>query len=274
MSPVSEIREPGLAGLQRAFQACVLGQGDALQALVADGPNADRRTRIDVYREGYALRLAEALETDFPGLVAVAGRRAFDALARAYIAAHPSRHASLRWFGRHLGTFLASHAPWKVSPALAEMAHFEWAMGEAWDAPDTTPVTAAALLALPVDAWETLSFAAISSLHLLTLWFDVPQAWQRREQAGPQGLDVVATSSGPATWVVWRDDSKIQYRALEGDEADVLRGLIAGESFPQLCEHLVASGDEGAAAARAAGLLRAWVEAGMVGSFTYRSTDQ
>lgn len=272
MSIVSGIQAPELASLQRAFQACLLGQSDSLLALLADGPNVDRRTRVDVYREGYALRLVEALEADFPGLLAIAGRQAFDTLARAYIAAHPSRHASVRWFGRHLGAYLAANPPWSASPALAEMAHFEWALGEAWDAPDAPSVPVSALLALPVDAWETLSFAAISSLRTLTLRFDVPQAWQQRGQAEPRGLEVMAASR-PVAWVVWRDDAKVQYRALESDEADVLCGLIAGESFPQLCERLTAFGDEAETVARAAGLLRAWVEAGMVGSFAYRSAD-
>ena len=272
MSMDTAIRAPELARLQRAFQACLLGQGDFLQALVADGPNADRRTRIDVYREGYALRLVEALEADFPGLLVIAGRQAFDALARAYIATHPSRHASVRWFGRHLGAFLAANPPWNASPALAEMAHFEWALGEAWDAPDAPPVPVSALLALPVDAWETLSFAAISSLRTLTFRFDVPQTWQRREETESQGFEVAA-SGGPVAWVVWRDDAKVQYRALERDEADVLRGLIAGENFPQLCERLTALSDDAETVTRAAGLLRAWVEAGMVGSFAYRSAD-
>jgi hypothetical protein len=272
MSTVAEIGVPGLAGLQRAFQAFLLGRGGSLEALIADGPNADHLKRIDIYREGYALRLVEALEADFPGLVAIAGRQTFAVLARAYVAAHPSRHASLRWFGRHLGAFLASDPPWSASPALAEMAHFEWALGEAWDAPDGPPVPASALMALPVDAWETLSFAATSSLLTLTLSFGVPRAWQRREQAGPH--DVEASSCGPVAWVVWRDDAKIQFRTLEVDEADLLQGLIAGESFPQLCRRLTALDDEAAAVARAAGLLRGWVEAGLIGSFTYRSAER
>ena len=38
------------------------------------------------------------------------------------------------------------------------MARFEWALGEAFDSPDVAPVKAEALMALPPEAWETLSF--------------------------------------------------------------------------------------------------------------------
>ncbi len=269
---MTTVTEPGaadLAALQRAFHDHVLGECDSLLALIGDGPRADRRTLAAVYRNGYALRLVEALENDFPGLVAVAGRDTFDKLARAYIAAHSSRHASLRWFGRELAAFLASTAPWRDQPALAEMAGFEWVLGEAWDAPDAQPVQAAALFGVPPEAWGTLSFAPVPSLRRVTLRFDVPQAWQRREASSPEGMPIAVASAGPVIWFVWRDAVDVQYRALDRDEAALLDGLIAGDKFPDLCVRLPADGDESQAVTRAAGLLRAWVEAGLVGSFQY-----
>ena len=258
-----------LAALQRAFHDHMLGESDSLLALIGDGPRADRRTLAAVYRNGYALRLVEALENDFPGLVAVAGRETFDELARAYIVVHPSRHASLRWFGCELATFLASTAPWRDQPVLAEMAGFEWALGAAWDAPDAQPVQAAALFDIPPDAWETLSFVPVPSLRRVNMCLDVPQAWQRRAASSPEGMPVVAAATGPVTWLVWRDDVDVQYRALDRDEAALLDGLIAGDRFPDLCARLPTDGDETQAVTRAAGLLRVWVEAGLVGSFRY-----
>ena len=90
-------------------------------------------------------------------------------MARAYIAAHPSRHPSVRWFGEDLADFLGRTPPYSRTPAAAEMARFEWALGEAFDSPDVAPVTAEALMALPPEAWETLSFTALPSLRRLAL---------------------------------------------------------------------------------------------------------
>ena len=95
-----------LGDLQRAFQDYLLATSDAFQAAVRDTSKADRITLLDVYRDGYALRLIEALTTDYPGLMAMAGPADFDHVARAYIAAHPSRHPSVRWYGRDLAVFL------------------------------------------------------------------------------------------------------------------------------------------------------------------------
>ena len=177
-----------LGDLQRAFQDYLLATSDTFQAAVRDTSKADRVTLLDVYRDGYALRLIEALTTDYPGLMAMAGPADFDHVARAYIAAHPSRHPSVRWYGRGMADFLANTEPYSRTPAAAEMARFEWALGEAFDSPDVTPITADALMALPQEAWETLSFTTLPSLRRLILAFEAPQAWQRREEVEPGDL--------------------------------------------------------------------------------------
>ena len=60
-----------LGDLQRAFQDYLLAASDSFQAAVRDTSKADRITLLDVYRDGYALRLIEALTTDYPGVMAV-----------------------------------------------------------------------------------------------------------------------------------------------------------------------------------------------------------
>jgi len=235
---------------------------------VRDTKKADRTTLLDVYRDGYALRLIEVLTNDYPGLMAMAGPADFDQLARAYIAAHPSRHASVRWFGQHLADFIAATPPYNRSPAAAEMARFEWLLGEAFDAPDLVPVTAAALMALPPEAWETLRFWPLPSLRRSVFAFEVAQAWQRREEVEAGNLEV-APAAQPAPWMIWRPERVSNFRSLEADEAAMLEALAAGRPFPELCEAIAADVGEDQAAARAAGLLRAWVEEGVIGSFSH-----
>jgi hypothetical protein len=257
-----------LTDLQRAFQDYLLADSDGFAASVRDTKKADRTTLLDVYRDGYPLRLIEVLTNDYPGLMAMAGPADFDHLARAYIAAHPSRYASVRWFGQHLADFIAATPPYNRSPAAAEMARFEWLLGEAFDAPDLVPVTATQLMALPPEAWETLSFAPLASLRRSVFAFEVAQAWQRREEVEAGNLEV-APASAPAPWMIWRPERISNFRSLEKDEAVMLDALIEGRPFPELCEAIVTHVGEDQAAARAAGLLRAWVEEGLIGSFSH-----
>jgi hypothetical protein len=256
-----------LADLQRAFQDYVLVSSDAFSAQVRDTSKADRATLLDVYRDGYALRLIEVLTNDFPGVLAMVGAQSFDALTRTYIAAHPSRHPSVRWFGRQLADFLATTVPYEGTPALAEMARFEWALGEAFDSVDAEPIVAEAIMAVPPEAWETIAFTPIPSLQHLAFAHDVPPSWQRREEVESGTLDVVALDT-PLSWVVWRPERASNFRSLETDEAAMLAAMIEGQPFPALCEALLPHVAEDQAAARAAGLLRAWVEEGMIGSFS------
>src|SRR5258708_28127612 len=186
-----------LADLQRVLQDSLLAESDGFVAAVRDTRKADRTTLLDVYRNGYALRLIEVLTNDYPGLMAMAGPDDFDQLARAYIAAHPSRHASVRWFGQHLADFIAATPPYSRSPAAAEMARFEWLLGEAFDAPDLVPITAAQLMALAPEAWETLCFTPLPSLRRSVFAFEVAQAWQRREEVEAGHLYVAPPPAPP-----------------------------------------------------------------------------
>jgi putative DNA-binding protein len=255
-----------LADLQRAFQDYLLASSDTFQAAVRDTRKADRVTLLDVYRDGYALRLIEVLTSDYPGLMAMAGPDDFDHMARAYIAAHPSRHPSVRWYGRGVADFLANTPPYNGTPHAAEMARFEWALGEAFDSPDVAPITADDLIALAPEAWETLSFTTLPSLKRLTLAFDVPQAWQRRDEVEPGNLEV-ERAAGPVAWAIWRPEFVSNFRSLDADEAAMLDALSEGRPFPQLCEAVAPFTGEEQAPARAAGLLRAMVEGGMIAGF-------
>lgn len=59
------------------------------------------------------------------------------------------------------------------------------------------------------------------------------------------------------------------FRSLEPDEAAMLDAMIEGHPFPALCEALLAYVEEDRAPARAAGLLRSWIEEGMIASFSH-----
>jgi hypothetical protein len=222
---------------------------------------AERLILLGVYRDAYALRLIEVLTNDFPGLMAMCGPADFDHVARAYIAAHPSHYRSVRWFGKNLADFIATTPPYTKSPAATEMAHFEWALGEAFDAPDAEPVKAADMMALAVETWETLAFTPLPSLHRLSLAFDVPQARQRREEVEAGNLEVEAAAA-LTPWAIWRPERTTHFRSLDPDEAAMLEAMVAGRPFPEMCAALVPHVGEDEAATRAASLLRRWVEEG------------
>jgi hypothetical protein len=69
--------------------------------------------------------------------------------------------------------------------------------------------------------------------------------------------------------MIWRPERMSNFRSLEADEAVMLDAMVQGRPFPALCEALLAHVEEDQAAARAAGLLRSWVEEGLIASFSH-----
>ncbi len=100
-------------------------------------PN-DRLTsfeRLEIYNRQYWFRVLSALGEDFPGLRAVLGQRRFDAMAKAYLIANPSRSFTLRNLGSRLESWLRKNPKWAgTNQDLAlDIVRLEWADIEAFD---------------------------------------------------------------------------------------------------------------------------------------------
>lgn len=256
-----------LTQLQRDFSAYVLHDRAGIAGLVSAGDgDAPVRQRVDVYRDGYRLRLIEVLDNDHPGLRQLAGADGFDALCRAYIDARPSTHFNIRWFGAGLATFLRTQAPWSQRPALTEMAALEWALTLAFDAVDEPPVALAEVAALTPEQWPSMRLrfaAALQRLDLGTNVGAIRRALDREETVPPAEV-----FDAPRAWVVWRRDRGVYQRALEADEAGALDAARLGSRFAELCDRLCEWHAEDQVALQAAGFLKHWIEQQWVTALT------
>ncbi len=250
-----------LRELQAAFQDHILTRDPAIQARVAGTGSVDVDTRLGIYSSAYRLRLLEALSTDYPGLKALTGEDEFDRMGRGFIEARPSAYRSLRWFGGGLADYLRATPPWSGQPACAEMAAFEWAMSDAFDAADSPLATIGQMAAIPPEQWPQLQFVAHASVRRLNLISNVPALWQTLtsgEAATP------ALCPQPVGWLVWRQGLDTCFRSLEVDEAWALDAMLRGEDFAAVCEGLCEWIDAQHVAAHAAGLLKQWLTDGLI----------
>lgn len=257
---------PPLEALQADFQNYMLGDDGAMAGKVRATSKADAATLLAVYRDGYALRLLEALETNFSTLKQVLGDDDFDQMGRGYVVAHPSKHFSIRWFGDKLADHLASTAPWSGTPALAELARLEWALAGAFDSADATPIAIETVAAIAPDDWPSLRFAFHPSLQVIDFAWTVPELWNAMN-AGEDG-DAPARRDTPIPFAVWRHDQgdarQNFFRSLDPAEAWMLAEARAGARFGALCEGLCQFVEADQAGAQAAGYLRGWIEQGLV----------
>ena len=251
-----------LRRLQEDFQGYLLTTDARMHPHVHGSAQVSAEERLAIYANAYRLRLLEALGTDYPGLHTVLGDDDFDAMGRAYIAAHPSAYFSLRWFGDRMSEFLRSTAPYSQYPVFAEMATFEWAKSDAFDAADSAVADISDMAAIPPDAWPGLRFVPHPSLRRLDLRWNVPTVWKEID-AGREPPELLE-SEYPIAWLLWRQDLLTYFRSLNVDEAWALDALQRGETFADLCEGLTEWIDAQNVAVHAVGLLKQWLTDGLI----------
>jgi hypothetical protein len=241
-----------LARLQQCMQGAITagGQPPAL---------AGNARGLQVYRTAWRARLIEALRSNYPVLHRVLGDEAFNALADDYLRAHPSAKRSIRWFGDALPGYLRTHIDTMAHPAVADLAHMEWAICLAFDAADHVPLRIEHLASVAPEAWPTLRFALQPGFALLDLAWSVAPVWRELSEADEPDHPVAPPEALDNTILVWRQGLSPRWRSVAPLEADLLRAIDAGEDFGELCTRAVTAVGEADAAATVVGHLQQWV---------------
>lgn len=254
----------------------VVQQQRRLAAAIRDGVEPDGllagdfTTGLAVYRHAYRARLAEALADNYTVLARALGDEAFDALAQAYIAARPSRHPSIRWFGGELASFMAAAGDDLVPHAsLADFARMDWALRGAFDAAEAPPLDPATLAALGPDDWASLVLHLHPSVQRVVLAHAIEPAWRVLREWEPESGAAQPELDEPVphahTLLAWRLDGETRWRSLEPLEAALLQTVADGLPFAVLCERAAAELDDAEAAAPAViGALQRWLADGLL----------
>ena len=251
-----------LADLQQAFQTAVLHLQDTPPDFIVDTDQASSAERFNVYTEAYRLRLIEALSADYPALKDLLGDEGFDAIGCAYIDASPSDQFSIRWFGRHLPRFIKETSPYAERAGVAELAIFEWALSEAFDASESAVIDYNRLAVIESAHWPSLKLHFHPSLRRIDLSFNAPQVWQASNQKEP--LPAFTENLEPQAWIIWRQQLKLLFRSLSPQEAFAIDAFLQGQCFADVCTGLCEWLDEEQVVMNAAGFLQAWLRDGWI----------
>jgi hypothetical protein len=149
--------------------ASTLVPPERLGEVVLPSETLDPGERVGIYHDMYVLRMEEALESDYPGLSHFLGSKRWRALVRSYIDAHPSRSYTLNVLGRRLPEYVRTAPGISHAGFCHDLARLEWAITEAFDAPETPILTEADVSAVPPDGWEEARLAPTAAFGLLAL---------------------------------------------------------------------------------------------------------
>ena len=256
----------------------VTQQQQQLAAAIRDGADAagllagDFTTGLQVYRHAYRARLVAALNDNYTVLARALGDDALEALGQAYIAAHPSQHPSIRWFGHALADFMAAAGDELVPHAsLADFARMDWALRGAFDAAAAPPLDPATLAAMQPDDWAGLVLQLQPSVQRVTLAHAIEPAWRVLREWEPESGSDQPELPEPVphehVLLAWRPGLETRWRSLEPLEAALLEAVAAGAPFALLCERAAAElGDAEAAAPAVIAVLQRWLADGLLQS--------
>jgi hypothetical protein len=282
------VAEPtmGLEDLQRTMAAAVmmpLTADDEMRSHAPDGramedvaagfiaPNSRLSSfeRLEIYNKQYWFRVLSGLAEDFPVLRAVVGARNFDGLSVAYLNEHPSRSFSLRNLGSKLVEWLGAHPEFtgRRHALAVDVTRIEWAFVEAFDNPESTPLTLEQIATLDGDS----RLAVQQHVRLLALNYPADEVALalhsgEKRQASEAGVKHEGGEDQPvrlpklrrrAVWVAaHRVDFNVYYRRMEREEFLTLEAIRAGQSLGAALES--AFSESRIPEMRRAGRVRAW----------------
>lgn len=236
----------------------------ATRVHVAGNDRLSPLEQADIYRQQFWLRHFEALREDFPGLRALIGDEAWEALMTAYLNARPPRHPSLRDLAEELPAFAAS---WEGFPAdrrdaAIEMIRYERALVEVFDGPEPAALDAQKLGAMPPEAWDTARVMLAPLLVLLRFAHPVHRWRLAAMEAIEAGASMPPSPPRePVGLALFRRDFTVIFDELEPPAFAILEALAEGSPLPHACERAVADLNEADAAvvmAKVGGWFQQW----------------
>lgn len=242
------------------LQASILERQDHIEDMI---PNqSDRQLKLEIYQNAYLLRLAEALQANFPCLYRLFGEDDFGRMMLLYLRAEHPKSASIRWFGCHLSQFLEQDPKYFETPYYAEIARFEWALRHTVDARNAVCHEFYNLSALTPDEWFNLNLNLHPSVTLFRhKWNAIAIA-----QAAILDAKIPRPQAESSNWLVYRArDGAAAWRSLTDLEWVALGAISTSVNFAGLLDCLAESIREpGEVALTAANYLRLWVEEGIL----------
>ena len=216
-----------------ASEAASLVPADRLGDVVLPSATLDPAERVGIYHDMYLLRMEEALETDYPGLSHFLGAQRWRRIVRGYVEAHPSRSYTLNVLGRDLAGYVYDAPGISHAGFCRDLARVEWAIAEAFDAPETSTLTEEDLSAVPPDAWEGARLVPTAAFRLLALDYN---AGLYLDSLRSDDHDHPLPRRRPAWVAVCRRDYSVYRVALTQPAFRLLSGLARGLTVGEAVE--------------------------------------
>lgn len=228
---------PAWSALQAEFwKRSIERASEVVEALVATDRPVSAARGLRVYGDAYASNLQRALAVNFPALARVVDASDFEALAAAYLRAHPPHGHDFRSLGTRLGEFVRSFAfarDYAIDPSVfADLVALEQAQLEVQDELDEAASLAPeSLAALTPEQWDEARFVFAHALRIVRASHDVLPVIE----AVTKSETPARPKASPTSYLVFRSEGRLRTERLGEREAELAERLLAGASFGDAC---------------------------------------
>ncbi len=255
------LAEEDAASGTEPFDTATRRLGDLIRA----DATLDATGRLEIYANAYFHRILGVLSEDFPALRGALGVDAFHDLVTSYLLVEPSRHPSLRYVGMRLPSFISSHDAASGirarSPWAADLAAFEWARVDVFDARDGPVLRREGLAALAPEEFGWLVLRRGPWTQMRCFEYRVDRLWKMATRGDPFAIEDTTHSTRV---LVWRKHETVSHRRIEPLEEAALRLSSPGIRFAALCEWAAGEVGDSEAPRQAATWLEQWVADGLL----------
>jgi hypothetical protein len=223
-----------LPELQRAFARHLAGADQPELVALVTGDAIPAPSRLGVYRHHVHHSLAAALAATYSTVQTLVGADFFRGLAQAFVRQSLPTQPVLSEYGAGLPDFVASYAPARDLPYLADVARLDWALNCAFHAPHVEGLTASDLSAIEMDRLPSMSLSLAPGAAVIVSRHPLDRIWLASQPGGdaaPVDLD-----SGGARLLVMRRLDDAAFVELMSAEAVFVAALIEGRPIEAASE--------------------------------------
>ncbi|MBY0511639.1 MAG: DNA-binding domain-containing protein [Rhodospirillaceae bacterium] len=222
---------------------------DALRRQFLEGENPDvisfieggalsPHARLNIYHNTFVGTLTTALRLNFPAVYALVGSGYFEYVASAFIKRSPPTSAYLNDYGRDFPAFLESEETARGVPYLPDMARLEWAVSQAFHAPDADSLDLQRLASVAQEDQEHVVFALQPNVGLVASRYPIDVIWQAVLAKDDEAMAGIDLESGGVKLRVERRHDQVEVTRCGLDEWRFASGLVGKRCFGELASDL------------------------------------
>jgi len=210
-------------------EAILLSNSDGAGSYIRGTEFLSPEARLQIYIDGYKLRLATTLEADFKCFMHLAGEE-YKTLFRSYIEATPPNHYSLDQYHIRFPRFIEALGSKR---SLVDMATLESAIAEVFWLPDSEKFTPDEFKKITVGQFEKLKLQLCKASSLLGLMHDCEDYLQKFRSENKLSYKLKKNKNHI---LVYRNSNEVKRHRLTEPEYFILKELNNGSTVMEAIE--------------------------------------